>query len=202
LACTCELDTGVGAGDVVAHVAEVQRVDLDVLAHGREGTGLREVHPEVPDATELLPGGVDGDGVAVLAVDGNEAELVDDLHAEEVAVALAHRAGVMADARSTLADHPVLDHVAVLVADQRQVVVAVGARAVEQGPCCGCQRYMFVTDEEPSIAVAMLALFRAPRANACGVAIAAPAWASPVTGSFWRKASVNPKFQFCSVKPR
>jgi hypothetical protein len=61
---------------------------------------------------------------------------------------------------------------------------------------------MFVTDEEPSIAVAMLALFRAPRANACGVAIAAPAWASPVTGSFWRKASVNPKFQFCSVKPR
>ena len=43
---------------------------------------------------------------------------------------LAHRAGVMADARSALADHPVLDHVAVLVADQRQVVVAVGARSV------------------------------------------------------------------------
>src|SRR4051794_27963833 len=60
---------------------------------------------------------------------------------------------------------------------------------------------MFETDGEPSGIVVMFALSRwvAGPANAA-------ACASPVTGSFWRKASVRPKlldcaFQLSSVKP-
>jgi hypothetical protein len=51
---------------------------------------------------------------------------------------------------------------------------------------------MLVIDDEPSGSVAMFALSR--------TATAAPAWTSPTTGSFSRKASVSPKFDSCELK--
>ena len=64
---------------------------------------------------------------------------------------------------------------------------------------------MFVIDEEPSGSVDMFALLRA-LAYTPGGAVAAPACASPSTGSFSRKVSVSPKFdswalKLSSVKP-
>ena len=64
---------------------------------------------------------------------------------------------------------------------------------------------MFVIDGEPSGSVIMFALSRA-FAYTPGGGSAAPAWASPITGSFSRNGSVSPKFdswafQFSSVKP-
>src|SRR3712207_1411990 len=65
---------------------------------------------------------------------------------------------------------------------------------------------MVVIEDVPSGSVDMFALLRAAPYTPGGGS-AAPAWASPTTGSFSRNASVSPKlfawaFQFSSVKPR
>ena len=61
-------------------------------------------------------------------------QLVEGRERVEVAERLAHRAGGVAlPGADALADHAVLDQVAVLVAEDREVVGAVDARRVERG---------------------------------------------------------------------
>jgi hypothetical protein len=114
------------AGHVIAHVAEVECVDLQLLARLGNVARLRPAHVVVADRVELVAGREGADDVGALAVRRHVPVLVQVLHRVEVAERLPHRAGVEARPVGPLADHPVLDRVAVLVADHGHVVVAVG----------------------------------------------------------------------------
>ena len=75
------------AGQVVADVAEVQRVDLRVDARRRERAGEGEVRRVVADAAQLVAGHVGAGRERVLVVGGDEAGLVEALDREQVAEA-------------------------------------------------------------------------------------------------------------------
>ena len=92
-------------------------------------------------------------------------------------MALAHGARVVTGPEAALADHPVLDHVAVLVADHAHVVVTVDAGRIERAR----QRlpHVHVGDGRQSPR-GTGTCWRCPANARRG----APAWLSPMTGSF------------------
>ena len=122
-----------GADDVEPEVAVVQRVRVRVLARRRELAAHRLAREEVADAVVAVAGGVRALRVLVRARRDRQVQLVEGGQRVEVAERLAHRAGGVALAGAdALADHAVLDQVAELVAEDREVVGAVHARGVER----------------------------------------------------------------------
>ncbi len=121
------------ADDVEAEVAVVERVGVRILARLRELAAHRPAGQEVADPVVRIAGGVRALGVAVRARRDRQVQLVEGGECVEVAERLAHRAGGVAlPGADALADHAVLDQVAVLVAEDREVVGAVHARRVER----------------------------------------------------------------------